>query len=105
MIEFKVAGPFALPIYKKKRVLHIDDKRFFDFWEECEAESGIDIASRSGCYIFGLRRRNIIPYYVGKTWKGFQNEVFKPYQLTRYNKVINDHVWILAEVRQMIGGR
>jgi hypothetical protein len=37
------------------------------------------------------RPRNVVPFYVGKTWKGYVNEVFKPFQVDKYNNIVHKH--------------
>lgn len=91
MIEFEVAGPFEMPIKRYKKATLCDEKRIPEFWEKCVSAKGEALVDRNGCYIFCMRRRNIVPYYVGKTWNGFSCETFGAYQLKRYHQVVHTH--------------
>src|ERR1700722_5922784 len=88
MIDFDVSEAFELPTYKDEHVRHLDLKSLNEFWQGCDPEHG---GMRNGCYVFGIRTKNITPWYVGKTWKGFKKETFNPYQQTKINQFINDH--------------
>lgn len=46
-----------------------------------------------GCYIFSLRTgRGSMPYYVGRTWKSFADEVFQPQKISdHYQKIVARH--------------
>jgi hypothetical protein len=88
MIDFDVSEAFDLPTYKDEHVRHLDLKSLNEFWLDCDPEHG---GMRNGCYIFGIRTKNITPWYVGKTWKGFKKETFNPYQQTKINQFINKH--------------
>lgn len=89
MIEFEVSEPFELPtVIDKYGIWHLDTKKLNDFWEQHDSEK---LGMWNGCYIFGMSTKRVKPWYVGKTWRGFKNEVFKPYQQTRISKFINSH--------------
>jgi hypothetical protein len=88
MIDFEVSDPLELPVMRDNRIRHLSLKSLNDFWQECDPEYG---GMRNGCYVFGMRTKNIKPWYVGKTWKGFRKETFNPYQQTKIARYINNH--------------
>jgi hypothetical protein len=74
-IQFRVAGPFRIPLKKERRSTLVDAERIkSEFWKVCEDEAKIPrLRHHNGCYVFGLRLpKNIVPYYIGKTWKGLR---------------------------------
>jgi hypothetical protein len=93
MIEFEIDGPFKIPHYTdgQKRIKYFDKWAQDDFWDDCEASSGIDISVRNGCYIFGVSTKRVFPWYVGKTTKGFGKEIFTPDKVAKISFFINQH--------------
>ena len=89
MIEFEVAGPFELPTkIDQYEVRHLDESQISNFWKQLDPEK---LGLRNGCYIFGMNTKRVKPWYVGKSWIGFRNEIFKPYQKNKIAKFINSH--------------
>jgi hypothetical protein len=90
-VQFRVAGPFPICLKKEKRSTLIDQRKLKEFWDRCESDAAVrDLRNRNGCYVFGMQRsRNIVPFYVGKTCNGYANEVFRPFQINKYNSVVH----------------
>lgn len=87
-LVFEPVGPFAIP---NDRILgggkRIESDHVKQFWSDDELE---DIASRVGCYIFGIRAAGgFKPYYVGMTTKSFKQEALHSHKRSdHYNKVL-----------------
>lgn len=93
MLEFSIVGPLPAKTVKNGKNRGLDDckKGQTKFWDACQKKCKIDLRNLNGCYVFALRHKAIVPYYVGMTGKGFRNEVFNSYQLTKYNKAMGLH--------------
>jgi hypothetical protein len=89
MISFDVSLLFELPVERDKNgIWHLSTKSLPDFWKQNYLD---ELKLRNGCYILGVSTKTIKPWYIGKTWRGFGNEIFMPYQQTRISKFINEH--------------
>jgi hypothetical protein len=93
MVEFQVSGPHELPWYVegKRRIKYFHKYGLEEFWAGCREKCGFDVSQRNGCYIFGIRTKRVLPWYVGKTSKGFGNETFTPDKIARITYFINQH--------------
>lgn len=84
---FTVEGPFDVPFYQGKAGRTITDENVQEFWD-----SNKDIASRRGCYVFGIRAGlGYTPAYVGKATRSFKQEAFAHHKLTRYQQFLADY--------------
>lgn len=86
MEAFIVHGPFPVAYEKRKggRVLVFDD-----FWEE-DADAH-NLAEQCGCYVFALRNKSLVPLYVGKATKTFQQETFNNHNKHKYQSGFSDY--------------
>ncbi len=83
-VKFEIAGPHEIPRTRKPGGWAIERDDIRAFWQSC-----FKLQDRAGCYIFGMRAgRGIMPYYVGKTAKGFGQEVFQPHKLVHYHRIM-----------------
>ena len=90
LVLFQVEGPFEIPFRSPGAGLskRIDKNHGQEFWLSLTAAP---FANAVGCYVFGLKAgRGYTPWYVGKTTKGFQQEVFQPHKVQKYNQVVFD---------------
>lgn len=78
-VKFEIDGPYEISRTKQPGGTLIQKENIAAFWEEC------DLAGERGCYVFGVRAgRGIMPGYVGKATKCFEQEVFTPHKLVKY---------------------
>ena len=61
--HFIVSGPFAVPVRGHSRSRSLDRSQYNDFWA---ADASVARSER-GCYVFALRRRGLVPIYIGRT--------------------------------------
>lgn len=99
MSEFKVYGPFQIPV---KSGWIEKGKKLKEFWdglvEEEEGKVGEEgLSEAAGCYIFaiktgaGKKGGKLVPWYVGKAeTAGFRGECFEPTKWKLYAPVIKD---------------
>lgn len=88
MIEFIVEGPFDIPYKLNNRIKRITTTDSVDkFWNEYP-----DFEDQKGCYVFALRRKSIVPYYIGKATRDFYQEIFTPHKIEKYNDVLHSHI-------------
>ena len=96
MKYFEIFGPQLVPIHMENNSRRINEKELNDFWIKTDSDFHSEfgkgkISNKNGCYIFCRRIANTIwPYYVGKTWRGFRDEAFNPYQLNKYNSITGE---------------
>lgn len=85
---FRVEGPFKIPLHPaKNKAAKLIAENLDKFW----AQDGNLFANRIGCYVFGIRvGRNIVPWYVGKTRKSFEQECFQKHKQDHYAKALAD---------------
>ncbi len=81
MSEFYIYGPINIPVKKMSQGRMIEPD-LSEFWDEEE-----DVADCIGCYVFGMRSRNISPIYVGKATKSFRQECFSHHKLSSHYNV------------------
>lgn len=85
--EFEVFGPVSVPIQKMRKGRIVDRGALNDFWK-----SATEVASQTGCYVFGMSSAGgLMPWYVGKATKGFQQECFTPHKENHYNCSLTDY--------------
>ena len=85
MTEYEIHGPFKVPIEKKHAGRKIGDPE--RFWERAD-----HMRKKKGIYVFGMRAgKGIVPYYVGKTIKGFEKEIFHFHKLDKYNEALLEY--------------
>lgn len=90
MLEFIVVGPCKIGFEANRGIKRINRVNVEDFWED----DHLEVASKRGCYVFALQKqRAIIPYYVGKAAKGFEQEIFTSHKLEKYNDVLHIHTF------------
>ena len=82
--QFTVSEPFEVKL---------QDKRFLDRKDCCKnffSGKARKYRNRIGCYVFSLRTaRGSLPFYVGKTWKSFESEVFTTHKTSdHYQKIV-----------------
>lgn len=85
--SFEVHGPFEVPTYlgAAARLIRSDEgRKFFTNYPA--------LAKAAGCYVFGVRAgRGIVPFYVGKATRNFEQECFAPDKINRYNEALVDY--------------
>lgn len=87
MTEYKVYGPYKVPVIKKPAGRRIGE--IVDFWNTKKTRR---LTKRCGIYVFGMRAgRGIVPYYVGKTTNKFEFECFQPHKLDKYNEALTEY--------------
>ncbi len=87
--ELIVYGPIAVPVRLVNRVKFIDSDRLPELWEQ-QAEG---LASKRGLYVFAMRAgQGFTPWYVGRTSKGFEKEIFTPHKVVKYQRIFADQV-------------
>jgi hypothetical protein len=62
-----------------------------EFWTQVEQEK-TGLCNAKGCYVFGIKTSgspSIVPWYVGKTAKSFDDECFQPHKRVIYAKAIS----------------
>ena len=85
-MKYNPIGPFEIPINPRRRVEKSDLKAF---WEDIE-DSDEGLSSAVGCYVFGLKNKSYIPWYVGLAEKQtFSSECFSVHKLNIYNEAIS----------------
>lgn len=87
MIEFKVAGPFEVPVAKhEKSGVKLIEKDFLKpFWDE------ISLGEDVGVYIFAKKAaKGFVPLYVGKTEKSFRAEAFNSRNMLMLNEFFHN---------------
>ncbi len=85
-MNFKIYGPFDIPIEEGQSKKTIDKEDILNFWKDVEGgEHGLSKAC--GCYVFGLKTdKGAKPWYVGKAEKQtFGEECFTPSKLNYYH--------------------
>jgi hypothetical protein len=88
MHRFSVEGPFNLPFAQGKAAKTVSSTEAKLFWDTYP-----HLAARRGCYIFAIRAgRGMKPAYVGKATKSFQQEVFTPDKLSKYQRVLANYL-------------
>jgi hypothetical protein len=89
--EYKVHGPFPVPVERRRGGRTPEKVALRDFWDH---EVGPELASARGCYVFGMKvPRGITPIYVGKATKTFRGECFAPQKLAdHYNPALLDYL-------------
>jgi hypothetical protein len=80
MTSFIVHGPFKLSYEQRGggRTL-----KFEEFWDK--EPKALRLSNKTGCYIFAMRNRALIPIYVGKATKSFKQEAFNPSNKHKYH--------------------
>lgn len=89
---FVLYGPFSIAFDggSKKHPKFIERKQEKTFWTQAGAST---LREKRGCYVFALRAsRGFVPWYVGKTNKGFAKECFTPAKLNIYNSVMHQRL-------------
>ncbi|MDY0383737.1 hypothetical protein [Trichlorobacter sp.] len=89
MIEFSVAGPFNVPVYKHQvsevRLINKDSEVMKAFWAENQQAAGI------GVYVYARKAaRGYVPLYIGKTEKSFEAEVFNSRNIGAINELFHN---------------
>ena len=82
--DFEVHGPFKIKPTVMKGGKIIDSASVKHFWHLHETDK-----TKSGVYVFAIRAgRGIIPWYIGKTTKTFESEIFQYQKLTKYHSTL-----------------
>jgi hypothetical protein len=86
MAEFKVHGPFPVKVLKKAggRCLNADG-----FWKTSDELKRL--SKEVGVYVFGIKAsgaKTFFPYYVGQAKKNFEQEVFTPHKLVKFQNAL-----------------
>ena len=88
IVDFRAHGPFGILTTKMKAGGKIVSRENgLEFWEHHS-----DYGNLNGCYIYVIAYgKKCVPWYVGKTTRGFENEVFSGRNLNKYNVAIAKH--------------
>ncbi len=82
---YTVRGPYEIHCVKGKCGRFVDEGEA----KEDFAEKAGDYKNRIGVYVFGVHRKGgAVPWYVGKTTRGFIDEIFSSNNVKKYNKVL-----------------
>src|SRR4030042_4122730 len=88
MAEFEVRGPFEVNFEDKPGGRTINE---YAFWEKSYVK---DLKNRFGIYIFIIKKSGgtdcYVPYYVGKTTRGFSKEVFSSHKMKNYYEILHE---------------
>ena len=85
-MKFDPLGPFEIPVNIRRRVEKSDLK---EFWDEIE-EMYPKLSEAVGCYIFSLKNKSFMPWYVGLAEKQtFKSECFAVHKMGIYNEAIS----------------
>lgn len=85
MSNYSIFGPYNIPIQSKPSGRRISE--FDTFWNKAN-----ELRKKCGCYVFAMSSsRNLIPYYVGKTTKGFEKECFSSHKMEKYNEALSEY--------------
>jgi len=83
---FSQYGPFQVPINDRRRIEKSD---LNEFWQEVDDETD-GISRAVGCYIFALKNKSIMPWYIGMAEKqNFKNECFTIHKINRFNEALS----------------
>jgi hypothetical protein len=86
MVLFQPIGPIDIPV-ETHRAARLIEEDLSEFWEYHS-----DVASRVGCYVFGIKTgRAVVPYYVGMTTNSFEKECFTAHKRNHYHRVIGEY--------------
>lgn len=87
-MNYEIFGGFKLPLKSHKRAIAPGELR--NFWAFVE-EQHPGLPSAFGCYVFAIRvGRGTLPWYVGKTCRGFKSECFELHKLRHYDDALTD---------------
>lgn len=82
--------PKPLEIPRKSNGL-IDTRALREWWQDKLLPNGFELRSAIGCYVFSIRGRGNVPWYVGKaSGQVFQDECFAEHKLNHYTEVLVD---------------
>ena len=82
-VKFRILGPYKLPIDVGPGGRVIDRTKLPALW----AQNGQ--GHNKGCYVFAIRGgRSTIPWYVGKTTRGFASEAFTDHKQNKYSHAL-----------------
>lgn len=85
-VMFKIEGPFRVRGTPLVGGEYIDREDGARFWRQ---KGLARLAQRYGCYVFAMGAGpGVMPFYVGRTVKSFQQECFQPSKLNHYNKAL-----------------
>lgn len=86
-MNFEIHGPFDIPRLGNGLIARKGEQRD-QFWDT--VDDALDgLSDGCGCYVFALRNRGILPWYVGKAERQcFYDEVFQPQKLNYYDDVV-----------------
>ena len=91
MVEFQPSEAFQLPLQKNRR--KIDRSTLKEFWQHVEEANSV-LPNARGCYIFGIRARTAMPWYVGETRKnasGLKAESLSDRNVKIYDRILGEH--------------
>lgn len=86
MVEFVIEIPCIVRFDTNKGIKRITTDNIKEFWEEYP-----DFAKLKGCYVFALKKRRPVPFYIGKATKNFSQEIFTAHKIEKYNSVLHSH--------------
>src|SRR4051794_5399096 len=93
VMKFVTYGPYEMP--RRNGLIDNDNDTKAFFWNEIDSfDRGL--ADAIGCYVFTIRSRGggSLPWYVGKTERGFRAECFQSHKLVYYNQALAERVGI-----------
>lgn len=84
LLLFSVEGPYEVLCQEERGGRIIQAEAGSELFERVDS-----LGRAKGCYVFGIRSGGgTLPWYVGKTAKGFRVECFQPHKLNKYNEAI-----------------
>src|SRR4051794_4594004 len=87
LAEFSVEGPF--PLLEGTHNHLFAPKNLRTFWDGVNAASRAPVSDRAGCYVFAIKTpRNLLPWYVGKTFGSLSQEAFAADKERKYLRVL-----------------
>jgi hypothetical protein len=89
-MRYKIFGPFNLPTDGSTRHYIIDEGKKKEFWKKID-EVHPELRKAKGCYIFGIKAKLFIPWYVGKAVnQSFETESWSIDKLHKFNKILQE---------------
>lgn len=87
MVEFLINESCYINFDKNRGIKRITEAHIKTFWQDYS-----DLTNQKGCYVFALKKKSIVPFYVGKASKGFGKEIFAPHKTEKYTAVLHTHI-------------
>lgn len=83
MTRFQVHGPHPVSFQKGAAAKYLDSENVKKFWDDHPSH-----ARERGCYVFAMKNKGLVPWYVGRATKSFKQEVFSIDKLNKYNNAL-----------------